>query len=251
MQMDELLHTFFPSKMRNCHCKTPWSKYISVSCFDSSGKAVHNISEWVFLNVLPLFLGPISFLRSDIDVGQDCQFPIQFIPKVFYRGRGSVKFLHTEPILSLLYRPCFMQRSAAILLEQEEVNLKLLSQSQVHKIVQNVPLHPMLCVAFANIRLGCLCSHYMKPSMKMVLGLILKPKEVRRSAAFKSPESRCPQASASPVILYDFPLHGWVAVLHVAIIPLIVDCGIFSREEISILDLKAPESLKNYCSGPI
>ena len=43
------------------------------------------------------------------------------------------------------------------------------------------------------------------------------------------------------VILRDLPLCGWVAVIpncfHFVIIPLTVDCGIFSSEEISRLDL--------------
>ena len=49
------------------------------------------------------------------------------------------------------------------------------------------------------------------------------------------------KASADPaLILCGLPLRGWVAVVpnhfHFVIIPLTVDCGIFSREEISRLD---------------
>ena len=109
----------------------------------------------------------------------------------------------------------------------------------------------MLCIALADVWLGCSCSAMETHSMKLsthCYELIWRPHEVWRSVAIDSAESWRPLCTMHnsihwpcSVILRGLPLHGWAAVIpnrfHFVIIPLTVDCGIFRSEEISRLDL--------------
>ena len=85
-------------------------------------------------------------------------------------------------------------------------------------------------------------------SLRTVLELIWRPHKVWRSVAIDSAESWRPLGTMRlsirwprSVILCGRPLRGWVAVVpncsHFVVIPLEVDCGIFSSEEILRLDL--------------
>ena len=85
-------------------------------------------------------------------------------------------------------------------------------------------------------------------SLCTVLGLIWRPHEVWRFVAIDSAESWRPLHTMRlsirwphSVILSGLPLRDWVDVIPnhfpFVIIPLTVDCGIFSSEEISRLDL--------------
>jgi len=82
-------------------------------------------------------------------------------------------------------------------------------------------------------------------SLWTVLELIWRPREVWRSVAIDSAESWRPLRLSirwpRSVILRGRPLPGWAAVVpnrfHFVMTPLTADCGIFSSEEMSQLDL--------------
>lgn len=104
------------------------------------------------------------------------------------------------------------------------------------------PLHPTLFIALGDVRPGCSCSsmetYSMKPSMH-ILELIWRSHKIWRYVSTDSVESwlLCTVCLSMCWPRSDFMWPVVYNCLHFAIIPLTIDSGIFSREEISQMDL--------------